>query len=124
MGSIVAFNCFRADGSVVGFAEVEQVATIEKVYMRSGCFCNPGACETYLQITPERVRAHVALGKVCGDERDVIDGNPTGALRASFGYMSTIADVDALVAVVQKYFVEQEASSAQAALSPEDGCST
>ena len=74
--------------------------------MRSGCFCNPGACETYLHITPDRVRAHLALGKVCGDERDLINGQFTGALRASFGYMSTMDDSDALVGVLQKYFVQ------------------
>lgn len=105
MGSIVAFNCLRPDGTPVGFAEVEEVAAIEKVYLRAGCFCNPGACETYLGLTAEQVKAHLARGKICGDAKDVIDGQPTGALRASFGYMSTMSDVQALVGVIEKYVV-------------------
>ncbi len=53
-------------------------------------------------LTPE-------YASVCGDDRCVIDGKPTGAVRASFGYMSTRRDADALVTFVAKYFVDRAA---------------
>lgn len=44
---------------------------------------------------------------MCWDRRDVINGRPTGAVRASFGYASSLADAQAIVALVQRFFVEQ-----------------
>lgn len=44
-------------------------------------------------------------GHVCGDMRDLIDGKPTGAVRASFGYMTRKADVDMLVRLVYDCWV-------------------
>lgn len=34
----------------------------------------------------------VQAGHVCWDDQDVIHGRPTGAVRVSFGYMSTFED--------------------------------
>lgn len=31
---------------------------------------------------------------MCGDDHDLIDGQPTGVVRVSLGYMSTFEDVD------------------------------
>ena len=42
-------------------------------------------------LTCTHTRTLSAQGKVCGDDRCIIDGKPTGAVRASFGYMSTPA---------------------------------
>lgn len=36
----------------------------------------------------------------------VAGGRPTGAVRVSFGYMSTLADADAVIALVRNFFVE------------------
>nr|XP_011769631.1 molybdenum cofactor sulfurase isoform X2 [Macaca nemestrina] len=36
-------------------------------------------------------------GHVCGDNMDLIDGQPTGSVRISFGYMSTLDDVQAFL---------------------------
>lgn len=44
-GPIIAFNLRRADGSWVGFAEVERLASLRGVHLRTGCFCNAGACQ-------------------------------------------------------------------------------
>lgn len=37
---------------------------------------------------------------MCGDDIDVIDGQPTGSVRISFGYMSTFEDVQAFLKFV------------------------
>lgn len=41
-------------------------------------------------------------GHVCWDDRDVIGGRPTGVVRASFGYASSLVDAAAIgVCVVE-----------------------
>ena len=45
-------------------------------------------------------------GHVCGDTMDVIDGLPTGSVRVSFGYMSTMDDARALIDFITNTFVK------------------
>ena len=45
-------------------------------------------------------------GHVCGDNMDVINGQPTGSVRISFGYMSTVRDVEEIVKFVIGCFVD------------------
>jgi hypothetical protein len=45
---------------------------------------------------------------VCWDDQDLIEGRPTGAVRVSFGYMSTVEDAQAVVRFVKDYFVVSE----------------
>ncbi len=112
---------------------------------QTGCFCNPGACAKYLQLSQLDLRTNYEVrdpadnwqavfhslscilfqvlifhlshtsfagipalsslhspyedwhellqaGHVCWDDHDVINGQPTGAVRVSFGYMSTFED--------------------------------
>lgn len=52
-GPIVNFNLLRPDGAYVGYAEAEKIAELYDVHWRTGCFCNQGACQLYLQISDE-----------------------------------------------------------------------
>jgi len=106
-GGVVTFNLLRASGKWVGYSEVEQAAVIEGIHLRTGLFCNPGAGERYLEISSDEVKANLRRGHVCWDKHDLIDGKPTGAVRVSFGYMSTIEDAAALVRMISQYFVER-----------------
>lgn len=45
---------------------------------------------------------------MCWDDRDIINGRPTGAVRASFGFASSLADAAAVAALVGLYFVEHK----------------
>ena len=45
-------------------------------------------------------------GHVCGDTMDIIDGLPTGSVRISFGYMSTMDDARTFVDFVMSTFVK------------------
>jgi len=58
------------------------------------------------------MRANWEAGHVCWDGRDIIAGRPTGAVRASFGYASSLADVEAILALVKRYFVEEQPAAA------------
>ncbi len=60
--------------------EVEKLAGLSGIMLRSGCFCNPGACAGHLGLTNDDVIAHYHAGHVCWDDQDIIDGRPTGAL--------------------------------------------
>ncbi|XP_037082509.1 molybdenum cofactor sulfurase-like [Pollicipes pollicipes] len=96
-GGIISFNLLRPDGAFFGSTEVEKFAGVYDIDLRTGCFCNPGACQRFLGLSTETVKEHFQAGHVCGDETDLIDGRPTGAVRASFGYMSRRADADRLL---------------------------
>eukprot|EP01122_Echinamoeba_exundans_P014892 TRINITY_DN685_c0_g1_i1.p1 TRINITY_DN685_c0_g1~~TRINITY_DN685_c0_g1_i1.p1 ORF type:complete len:777 (-),score=86.53 TRINITY_DN685_c0_g1_i1:140-2470(-) len=105
-GPIISFNLVREDGKTwIGYAEVEKFASLEKIQVRTGCFCNPGACETFLQLDAEDVKRNLAAGHVCWDDKDVINGKPTGAIRLSIPYFATHNDIDRFIAFLQKYFL-------------------
>lgn len=109
-GPTVAFNVLRDDGTYVGYNEVSKLAALNRppLQLRTGCFCNPGACQLALELSDEDVlRNYRTAGHVCGDQIDVIDGRPTGAIRASFGKESIWEDMDALVVFMERLFVSR-----------------
>lgn len=105
-GSIVAFNLMRSNGEYVGYMEVLNMAALYKIHLRTGCFCNPGACQRHLALSNEEVLHNYDAGYVCGGTADLINGKPTGAVRASFGYMSTVKDVETLLLMIKHCFVD------------------
>eukprot|EP00611_Tribonema_gayanum_P027162 TRINITY_DN662_c0_g2_i3.p1 TRINITY_DN662_c0_g2~~TRINITY_DN662_c0_g2_i3.p1 ORF type:complete len:544 (-),score=159.55 TRINITY_DN662_c0_g2_i3:2440-4071(-) len=84
-GPVIAFSVKRPNGEYVGYAEVEKMASLHRIQLRAGCFCNPGACQRMLRLSDEDIMDHLDKGHVCWDEHDLIDGRPTGALRVSLG---------------------------------------
>lgn len=48
-GGIVTFNLLKKDGNHFGFTVFREVAKKENVMVRTGCFCNVGACQKYLK---------------------------------------------------------------------------
>ncbi|XP_053682889.1 molybdenum cofactor sulfurase 3 [Sabethes cyaneus] len=106
-GGIVNFNVLHEDGSFVGFAEFAYLASIHNIILRTGCFCNPGACQRLLGLTDEDVLKQFNAGHVCGDSNDLIDGQPTGSVRVSFGYMSQKKDVDRLLEMLEECYVRK-----------------
>ncbi|CAA93672.2 Molybdenum cofactor sulfurase [Caenorhabditis elegans] len=107
-GPIVAFNLKRPDGGYYGYTEVEKMCAIFGIELRTGCFCNIGACKKYLGITSEMIQENMSKGKRCGDEIDLINGTPTGAIRISFGRTSTEHDITALEQMIDTCFTEGE----------------
>ncbi|KAJ3262595.1 hypothetical protein HK103_000124 [Boothiomyces macroporosus] len=76
-GPILAFNLLNPDGSYVGYTQVAKLAETEQ------------------------------LGHVCGDEIDLVEGNPTGAVRISFGFANTSNDVKLWINFLNTYFVQK-----------------
>eukprot|EP01029_Cantina_marsupialis_P026837 TRINITY_DN730_c0_g1_i1.p1 TRINITY_DN730_c0_g1~~TRINITY_DN730_c0_g1_i1.p1 ORF type:complete len:766 (-),score=207.58 TRINITY_DN730_c0_g1_i1:448-2745(-) len=111
-GSIIAFSLLAADGTIVGHSQVERLAGMRNIQMRTGCFCNPGACAEAAGLSDDELVRNAAEGHVCWDSMDVLHGKATGACRISFGYSSTNKDIDAFIDFVEEYFVEKEMSVA------------
>ncbi|XP_019623568.1 PREDICTED: molybdenum cofactor sulfurase-like isoform X2 [Branchiostoma belcheri] len=106
-GGIVNFNLLRANGNFVGYSEVDKLAALHDIHVRTGCFCNSGACRRHLGLSDEQLRQNYQAGHVCGDDKDLISGRPTGSVRISFGYMSTFEDAQFFLDFVQECFVEK-----------------
>ncbi|XP_042695762.1 molybdenum cofactor sulfurase [Centrocercus urophasianus] len=96
-GPIINFNVLDESGEVIGFSQVEKMASLCNIHVRTGCFCNTGACQMHLGISDEDIQKNLQAGHVCGDDIDLIDGRPTGSVRISFGYMSSFEDAQAFL---------------------------
>uniref|UniRef100_A0A0E0Q1F9 Molybdenum cofactor sulfurase n=1 Tax=Oryza rufipogon TaxID=4529 RepID=A0A0E0Q1F9_ORYRU len=105
MGPTITFNLKREDGSWFGYREVEKLASLFGIHLRTGCFCNPGACAKYLGLSHSDLVSNFEAGHVCWDDNDIINGKPTGAVRISFGYMSTFEDAEKFLKFLQSSFV-------------------
>ncbi|KAL6562442.1 Molybdenum cofactor sulfurase [Orobanche gracilis] len=106
MGPTVSFNMKRPDGSWIGHREVEKLASLSNIQLRTGCFCNPGACAKHLGLSHSDLLSNVEAGHVCWDDRDILHGKPTGAVRVSFGYMSTFEDARCDEGVATRCFLK------------------
>ncbi|XP_061413417.1 molybdenum cofactor sulfurase isoform X1 [Lethenteron reissneri] len=114
-GAIISFNVLGPDGDIVGYSQVDQLANLHGICLRTGCFCNTGACQMQLGISNGDVKKNLQAGHVCGDNMDLLDGRPTGAVRVSFGYMSTFHDAARLIRFITQCFVEERLPSTAAA---------
>jgi selenocysteine lyase/cysteine desulfurase len=94
-GGTVQVNFLDPEGRLWDCTEVERRANGERISLRAGCHCNPGAREVALGFTAADLAP-------CFRDKDrltfaqflqVIDGKTTGALRASLGLATTFADV-------------------------------
>lgn len=105
-GGTIVFNFYRGDGTLVDHRQVEAHAAAERISLRTGCFCNPGAGETALRLSRgeiERCFPADALGGGFEPFRQCIDPTKgTGAVRVSFGLATNAADVDAVIAFAHR----------------------
>ncbi|KAK6293426.1 hypothetical protein J4Q44_G00357520 [Coregonus suidteri] len=106
-GAILNFNLMDCHGQIIGYSQVDKLASLFNIHVRTGCFCNTGACQLFLGITNQEVKSNLQAGHVCGDNIDLVDGRPTGSVRVSFGYMSTFQDCRNFLNFVVDCFVEK-----------------
>lgn len=106
-GPIVAFNLRNECGGWVSNAEVEKLAAIRDIQLRTGGLCNPGGVASSLGLAPWEMRENFSAGQRCGNDNDIIRAKPTGMIRVSLGAMSTLKDVKSFVAFVREFFVQE-----------------
>jgi selenocysteine lyase/cysteine desulfurase len=99
-GGTVAFNV-RRNGAWLPYEAVEAGARRRGIAIRGGCFCNPGAAERAFGFSPAVARACLRGGFSLTSFRACMGNRPVGALRASIGVPTTVADVDRLIEFVE-----------------------
>jgi selenocysteine lyase/cysteine desulfurase len=97
-GGVVAFNLL-AGGQVLDYEVVEAAARQQGIAIRGGCFCNPGAAEHAFGFCGPKARACLSGEFSVAGFRSCMQGQPVGALRASIGLPTTVADLDRLLAL-------------------------
>lgn len=96
-GGTVAFNLLDPEGTYLTYEAVEQLAGMQGISLRSGCFCNPGAGEAALSHTPDAIADCL---RQAGPSLDLSryrnclhrSGKTMGAVRASLGMGSNFTD--------------------------------
>ncbi|KAJ5328419.1 hypothetical protein N7452_008809 [Penicillium brevicompactum] len=109
-GPIIAFNLCNSRGEWIPKTEVEKLATVQNLQIRTGSVCNPGGTSSYLGWTGPELRNHYSTGLRCGDSHDVLGGRPTGILRVSLGAMTNVRDIESLFSFVEEFYVEKTPS--------------
>lgn len=101
-GGTISLNFIAANGQVIDHRYIEEQANQKHISLRTGCFCNPGAGEVALGISPNEL--HTCFTRpdheshLTYDEfRLCIDGKASGAVRISVGLVSNYADVAAFI---------------------------
>lgn len=112
-GPIITFNLRTSSGAWIGKSEVEKLAAVKDIQLRTGTLCNPGGMARALNLRPSDMRRHFDMGQRCGDEHDIMDGKPTGGIRVSLGAMSTIHDVGEFLNFIEEFYVEKTDSRAK-----------
>ncbi|MFO1199117.1 MAG: aminotransferase class V-fold PLP-dependent enzyme, partial [Burkholderiaceae bacterium] len=101
-GGTVTMNFYDADGHLLDYRRIEELAGQQRISLRTGCFCNPGAGESAEGLTEDDMRAGIAEGAEISLPRfqQVMQrraGKSAGAIRVSLGLASNFADVDAFL---------------------------
>jgi selenocysteine lyase/cysteine desulfurase len=94
-GGTVQVNFFDPDGTLFDCVDVERMANAERISLRAGCHCNPGAREAALGFTQDELTACFKdkASQTFEQFLQVIDGKTTGALRASVGMVTNFEDI-------------------------------
>lgn len=106
-GGTLAFNVFDPDGRPIDHNSVFTAAVAaNNLFVRFGVHCNPGGTYTALGWTPQDIKAatkdHEAA---CSLTASIMRGKHVGSIRVSFGFISTQADVDAIVSFFEANFI-------------------
>nr|CAG8613741.1 8511_t:CDS:1 [Entrophospora candida]CAG8620557.1 2119_t:CDS:1 [Entrophospora candida] len=105
-GGIFSFNVKRADGTYVGYLDIEKLASVNGIHIRSGGNCNPGSITRWCGVRSSDVIENYYEGKTCSDDKDIYKGKHYGAARLSVGAMTTIEDVLIWLDFFKRHYVE------------------
>lgn len=112
-GPVVAFSLHWTDSSPVGFDQVSSLAALEGLALRTGCFCNPGACQAALGISASDIEENLSLGRSCaGEGGAVLNGRPTGCVRVSLGWSSLPRDTARFLRFLEMHFLDKQPPAA------------
>ncbi|KAK1996775.1 aminotransferase class-V [Colletotrichum falcatum] len=102
-GGTICFNFLDAGGRVVDERLVAAESAARNISLRTGCFCNPGAGEAAFGLD-KRLLAPLSSTRAGSLDDYVRLLGPVGAVRVSFGFVSTAGDVDRFIAFAGKTY--------------------
>jgi selenocysteine lyase/cysteine desulfurase len=112
-GGTVTFNLLGSDGQVVDERAVVRDAAAAGISIRTGCFCNPGLGEAMFGITAADLTGSIRSGVRTVDQYMQQLGLPSGgAVRASLGLASNVADVERFVSFLTTAYRDRPADLA------------
>jgi len=107
-GSIVTFN-----HKTIGHKTIESLLESHGIRCRTGCFCNPGACQRAIGLSDKDLLFFRKSGKKCWDNTDTVTieetnvsgitekvTKHTGAVRLSVGLFTTMAETKRVIEVL------------------------
>ncbi|KAK8924775.1 Molybdenum cofactor sulfurase [Metarhizium anisopliae] len=109
-GPVVSFNLRNSAGGWVSLAEVEKLAILHKIHIRTGGLCSPGNIAAALGLEPWEMKRNLSAGIRCGADSELMSGKPTGVIRASLGAMSTNSDIERFLEFLKEFFVEEHST--------------
>jgi selenocysteine lyase/cysteine desulfurase len=106
-GGTVAFNLLDPSGELVDFRVVEQRANEAGISIRTGFFCNPGAAEFAFDYHDEEafrcIQTLTPETFTLQQFSDCMGDQAVGAVRASLGIASNLADLERLLEVLASF---------------------
>ena len=97
-GATVTMNFYDPDGHLLDYRRVEELASAQRISLRTGCFCNPGAGEAAEGLTEADMREAATLSDMTLPHfvqfMQHRGGKSAGAIRVSLGIASNRRDVD------------------------------
>ena len=96
-GGTITLNLYDPDGHLLDYRRIEELAAAERISLRTGCFCNPGAGEMAEGLTEEDIEAAITERGDMNLPRflEFIQhrgGKGAGAIRISLGLVSNFSD--------------------------------
>jgi selenocysteine lyase/cysteine desulfurase len=120
-GGTVAFNVLGPRGGIVDERIVARDSAAAGISVRTGCFCNPGAGEGAFEISENALRRTAnARMRTLDDYLDVLGLPSGGAVRASLGLVSNVADVERLIEFLDAVYGDREPDAT--GLRPRERC--
>jgi selenocysteine lyase/cysteine desulfurase len=120
-GGTVAFNFLDAAGQVVDERLVAAETAAAGISLRTGCFCNPGVGEDAFGLDMRALRSLRGARTGSLDEYLKLIGLPTaGAIRVSFGLVSTVDDVTRFLEFAEQAYRDRVPDTA--GLPPRERC--
>jgi selenocysteine lyase/cysteine desulfurase len=97
-GATITMNFYDPEGHLLDYRRVEELAGDQRISLRTGCFCNPGAGETAEGLTEEDMVAAADSGFDMTLPRFLQfithrGGKGAGAIRISLGIATNFPDV-------------------------------
>jgi selenocysteine lyase/cysteine desulfurase len=103
-GATIALNFLHPDGRVVDERFVDALAAEHDIWLRTGCFCNPGAGEAAFGISRDALADAEFGDDTILDDFIAHIGMPSGgAVRVSLGIASNAADVHRFLLLAREF---------------------